>query len=219
MSEPLDVPLRGVSSKFARAVKRLLDIVLSLGALLFLLPLFALTALCIWIEDGRPIFFIQPRAGRRRAVFPILKFRSMKVNRVPVQEMGQVREDHPLVTRTGRIIRRLKIDEFPQFWHVLTGEMSLVGPRPTIPEQVEAYTPFQLLRLEMPPGCTGWGQINGGTQLEWDDRIRLDVWYCAHWTLTLDFIIVCKTLGVLIFGERINSRAVEEARAFARSLE
>jgi len=174
-----------------------------------------IVSLLILIDDGWPVFLKQKRIGQNFKEFELLKFRSMKVNNIPVEQMGQVREDNPLVTRIGRIIRRFKIDELPQLINVLLGDMSLVGPRPTVPEQVKRYTDFEKLRLKMKPGITGWAQVNGNTQLSWDERIKLDVWYIEHWSLWLDFIIVIKTIKVVLFGERPVTKAIKEAKDFA----
>lgn len=196
-------------------VKRMIDIIVSISVITISLPLMIIVSLLILIDDGLPVFFKQKRIGQNFKEFELLKFRSMKVNNIPVEQMGQVREDNPLVTRIGRIIRRFKIDELPQLINVLLGDMSLVGPRPTVPEQVKRYTDFEKLRLKMKPGITGWAQVNGNTQLSWDERIKLDVWYIEHWSLWLDFIIVIKTIKVVLFGERPVTKAIKEAKDFA----
>jgi len=196
-------------------VKRMIDIIVSISVITISLPLMIIVSLLILIDDGWPVFFKQKRIGQNFKEFELLKFRSMKVNNIRVEQMGQVREDNPLVTRIGRIIRRFKIDELPQLINVLLGDMSLVGPRPTVPEQVKRYTDFEKLRLKMKPGITGWAQVNGNTQLSWDERIKLDVWYIEHWSLWLDFIIVIKTIKVVLFGERPVTKAIKEAKDFA----
>jgi len=196
-------------------VKRMIDIIVSISVITISLPLMIIVSLLILIDDGWPVFLKQKRIGQNFKEFELLKFRSMKVNNIPVEQMGQVREDNPLVTRIGRIIRRFKIDELPQLINVLLGDMSLVGPRPTVPEQVKRYTDFEKLRLKMKPGITGWAQVNGNTQLSWDERIKLDVWYIEHWSLWLDFIIVIKTIKVVLFGERPVTKAIKEAKDFA----
>ena len=196
-------------------VKRMIDIIVSISVITISLPLMIIVSLLILIDDGWPVFLKQKRIGQNFKEFELLKFRSMKVNNIPVEQMGQVREDNLLVTRIGRIIRRFKIDELPQLINVLLGDMSLVGPRPTVPEQVKRYTDFEKLRLKMKPGITGWAQVNGNTQLSWDERIKLDVWYIEHWSLWLDFIIVIKTIKVVLFGERPVTKAIKEAKDFA----
>ena len=120
-----------------------------------------------------------------------------------------------MVTSVGRWMRRLKIDELPQLLNVLCGEMSLIGPRPTIPEQVVAYSEFQRRRLEILPGITGWAQINGGIEISWPERIMLDVWYVDHRSLWLDIQILARTAAVILFGDQRNQGALNEARAHA----
>lgn len=196
-------------------MKRVLDVLASAAALLAASPVMALAAIGILLEDGGPLLYVQPRAGRGGRVFHALKFRTMRVHQIPAHEMAQVRTGDPLVTRVGGILRRLKIDELPQLVNVLRGDMSLVGPRPTLPEQVQAYTPFQRRRLEVTPGVTGWAQVNGNTELPWDERIMLDVWYVDHRSLWLDLRILARTLAVIVGGERVRSGPLEQARLHA----
>ncbi len=183
--------------------------------LLVLSPLLLATMLCIVLEDGLPIFFTQKRAGQNDKEFDILKFRSMRVNTEAAETMGTVTGSHPLVTRTGRFIRRFKIDELPQIINVLKGDLSLVGPRPTLPAQVKEYSDFERRRLELKPGMTGWAQVNGNINLSWEERIALDIWYVENWSLILDFKILLRTVGVVLFGETPNRHALEEAHAYA----
>jgi lipopolysaccharide/colanic/teichoic acid biosynthesis glycosyltransferase len=135
----------------------------------------------------------------------------MKVNNLSVAETGQVDSGHPLVTRVGVILRRLKIDELPQLVNVLKGDISLVGPRPATAEHVRGYDAFQLLRLEMRPGLTGWAQINGNARLTWDERIALDIYYIDHWSLALDMVILFATFPVILRGERLHPAALKRA--------
>lgn len=201
----------------ARALKRGLDLCFATVALLVSSPLLLLAALSIYLEDRGPILFMQERVGQGGRSFRVYKFRSMRVNDTPVEEMGQVGKDHPMVTRTGRIIRRLKIDELPQLFNVLTGEMSLVGPRPTIREQVERYDAYERRRLLVVPGVTGWAQVNGNTRFEWSERILLDVWYVENWSLWLDIKILVRTVHVILQGECRNETALLEAMRYADS--
>ena len=199
----------------ARTVKRLLDIVGAGSLLLVTGPIQALAALAVLVDAGRPAFFRQPRAGRDGRPFEILKLRTMRRSDVPPDELGQVGTGHPLVTRTGRVLRRYKVDELPQLLSVLKGDMSLVGPRPTLPEQVARYDEFERRRLAVPPGITGWAQVNGNTELSWSERILLDVWYVDHWSLALDTKILARTLAVVLGGERADATALDTARAHA----
>jgi len=203
-----------MTRSLALFLKRFLDILLSLSALLVLSPLLLLTALLIRLEDGPPVFYRQTRVGKDGETFDILKFRSMRVNDAPAAMMGTVTSDHPLVTRVGRFTRRFKVDELPQLLNVLKGELSLVGPRPTLPEQVAEYDDFARRRLLMRPGITGWAQVNGNIQLSWEDRIALDVFYVDHWSLTFDAYILWRTVSVVLFGEKPNPKALEEAQRY-----
>lgn len=183
-----------------KTIKRILDVLFASLLLLITSPLLLLVAVLIKLESPGPIFFRQNRLGYRGEIFTILKLRSMKLHAVDTD--GQIYLDDPNVTAVGRIIRRLKIDELPQAWNILHGDMSLVGPRPTLPEQRAGYTPEQARRLDVLPGLTGWAQVNGGVQLTWDERITLDLWYIDHWSLWLDVRILFMTLNVVLRGER-----------------
>lgn len=199
-------------------VKRALDLSVASVALLVLSPLLLITALLILLEDGRPVFFRQRRAGLGGEAFSIFKFRSMRVNDAPVATMGAVTSAHPLVTKVGRVIRRTKIDELPQLLNVLKGDLSLVGPRPTIMEQIAEYDAFEQRRLTLKPGVTGWAQVCGGIYLPWEERIALDVWYIDHWSLMLDLEVLLRTVGVIVFGETLNRKALAEALAHERDV-
>ena len=198
-------------------LKRAIDVAASGTLLVAFSPLLALTALGIALEDGRPVFYRQLRVGVGEREYSLLKFRSMRVNTMSVDEVGQVRGDHELVTRVGRIIRRLKIDELPQLINVLAGDMSLVGPRPTVASQVRGYDELQRRRLEVRPGMTGWAQVNGNTEISWNERILLDVWYVDHRSLVLDLRILFRTVMVVLVGERPNPNALETASLYADS--
>lgn len=208
--------VRPQQSQFGYFLKRALDIVVSLTALLLTSPIWLVTSLWIYLQDFGPIFYRQERMGLDAQPFEALKLRSMQVNNFAVDELGQTTLSSPLVTPAGRFARRFKIDELPQLLNVLRGDMSLVGPRPTVRSQVEKYTPFQMRRQSVLPGATGWAQINGGIELNWNQRIVLDVWYVDHWSLWLDFKILSRTLGVILFGERANPAALEAAERYAR---
>ena len=205
---------------FGRFCKRFIDIAVSLGLLLFTWPIMLLTALCILLEDGFPVIFVQERVGQSGRPFRIMKFRSMKVNQQTVAEIGQIHgTDHHLLLRVGKAIRRLKIDELPQLFNILSGQMSLIGPRPTVQTSIDALEPFQRRRLEAKPGVTGWAQINGNIEVSWADRAHLDVWYIDHWSLWLDIRILVATVWVVVFGEKPNSRVIDEAKAHAERVQ
>lgn len=178
------------------ALKRLIDIVGSAIALVLLSPLLLVAALAIVLESGRPVFFRQVRAGLAGEPFRIWKFRTMRAD-APVID-APLEESDPGITRVGRILRATSIDELPQLINVLRGEMSLIGPRPTIPEQVAEYDDYQRRRLEVRPGITGWAQVNGRNTLSWAERIAHDVWYVDNRCFGLDCRIVWRTIRVLL---------------------
>ncbi len=199
----------------ALAVKRLFDIAVAGTLLVLTLPVQALAGLIVALDDGRPVLYQQQRAGKDGVAFRLRKFRTMRVNSTPPEELGPIAAGHPLVTASGRVLRRLKIDELPQLLSVLSGHMSLVGPRPALPEQAERYDEHERRRLAVAPGMTGWAQVNGNTALEWPDRIVLDIWYVDHWSLWLDVVILARTIAVVIGGERPDPRALSRAHDHA----
>ena len=187
--------------KINLGLKRIIDIVVSAAGLLVLSPIFLLTVFLIKITMPGKIFFQQERVGKGKKIFQILKFRTMKEDR-QAEEAHDFSKDAQRMTRTGNILRRLKIDELPQLWNVFAGDMSLVGPRPTVMEQVEQYDEFQMHRLDMRPGMTGLAQVNGNVSLPWNERIKYDVRYIEKFSVCLDFVIMIKTGLVVIFGEQ-----------------
>jgi len=197
-------------------LRRLIDILASSVLLLLASPIFLVTALAIRLSDHGPVFYRQTRAGWRGCPFELLKFRSMRVNNLPAVVMGQVGIEHPMVTPVGRWLRRFKIDELPQLLNVLRGDMTLIGPRPTVLEQVKEYTAFQRRRLDVLPGMTGWAQVNGGVEISWPERILLDVWYVDHRSLWLYLKIMWRTITVVLFGEAPDLMSLEEAIRYAR---
>ncbi len=190
---PDTVPGLQPSSSYDR-IKRLGDVVLAALLLVLGLPALVLVAVLIVAESGRPVLFKQTRIGRGCVPFEILKFRTLQPG---VHDPGNPRCQ---VTRVGRVLRRWGLDELPQLWNVLRGEMSLVGPRPTLPEQMAAYGAFERRRLVVRPGLTGWAQIHGRNALSWPERIRLDVWYVDHVSFGLDLRILLRTPYLLISG-------------------
>ncbi len=154
---------------------------------------FAVIAAAIKIDSRGPVFFRHPRIGRRGEEFIPLKFRTMEIGSMARGLGTSVADDDPRITRVGEFLRSWALDELPQLWNVLKGEMSLVGPRPTFGYQVKRYTDFQRRRLEVRPGITGWAQINGRNAISWPGRIELDVWYVDHASIWLDLKILVKT--------------------------
>ncbi|MBA2569495.1 MAG: sugar transferase, partial [Actinobacteria bacterium] len=157
-------------------MNRALDLAGSAVGLAVSGPLLAAAALAIKLDDGGPVLYRQRRVGWRGEEFDLLKLRTMVVGAETQGAGWAVNRGDPRITRVGRLLRRLSLDELPQFWNVLRGDMSLIGPRPTLGYQVEQYTPRQRRRLEVRPGLTGWAQIHGRAQLPWDERIELDLW-------------------------------------------
>jgi lipopolysaccharide/colanic/teichoic acid biosynthesis glycosyltransferase len=156
------------------------------------------------VESGRPVILRQPRAGRAGRPFSMLKFRTMVPDAVRVgRELGLSEDpfgvipDDPRITRSGRFLRRTSLDELPQLWNVLRGDMSLVGPRPDLLEQVANYAPSDRRRLAVKPGITGWAQIHGRDEIPWEGRFELDAWYVEHWSLALDARILVGTFTQL----------------------
>jgi lipopolysaccharide/colanic/teichoic acid biosynthesis glycosyltransferase len=196
------------------AVKRAFDIVVAAAALVVTAPLIALVALATKLESPHlPLFFNDTVMGRNAARFRMFKFRTMRPHAIDYEHRPEVTADNPLVTRVGRVLRRAKLDELPQLWNVLRGDMSIVGPRPMDPVRYGRATEFQRQRLLMRPGLTGWAQVNGNINWSWDARMEMDVWYIAHWSLTLDLRILVMTIPVLITSERprdVGSRRITD---------
>ncbi len=175
-------------------MKRALDVVLSGMGLIVLAVPFALIAVAIKLDARGPVFFRHPRVGKDGVPFVPLKFRTMVAGAMDQGLGTSVSEGDARITRVGRFLRLWALDELPQLWNVLRGEMSLVGPRPTFAYQVERYNGFQRRRLEVRPGITGWAQINGRNAISWPERIELDVWYVDRASLGLDLTILVKTM-------------------------
>ncbi len=181
-------------------MSRARDLAISLVTLALASPLLLLAALAIKLEDRGPVLYRQRRVGKDGVDFELLKLRTMVVGAETIGAGYAVDEGDSRITRVGRFLRRLSLDELPQLWNVVRGEMSIVGPRPTLRYQVERYTPRQRRRLEVKPGITGWAQVHGRAKLPWAERIELDVWYVEHRSAWLDLKILAKTPAAL-FGE------------------
>jgi lipopolysaccharide/colanic/teichoic acid biosynthesis glycosyltransferase len=181
-------------------VNRVADVVIAGGALLVASPALALAAVAIKLEDGGPVLYRQTRVGTKGADFELLKLRTMVVGAETMGAGLAVNHGDPRITRTGRLLRKLSLDELPQLWNVVRGEMSVIGPRPTLRYQVEQYDERQLRRLDVRPGITGWAQVNGRASLPWADRIELDVWYVEHRSPLLDLKILARTPSALFRG-------------------
>lgn len=180
-------------------MKRLFDIITCFILLPLLLPLMAAAAVAVAIDSGPPAMFLQDRVGRNGRIFRIYKFRTM----IPdAERKGPLlaERDDPRVTRVGRFLRRWSLDELPQIFNVIKGEMSLVGPRPELPQLVAGYTPWQRQVLESLPGVTGFSQIHGRDDLPMDTKLRLDVYYLRHRSLAMDLWIIWRTAFELVSG-------------------
>jgi lipopolysaccharide/colanic/teichoic acid biosynthesis glycosyltransferase len=193
-------------------LKRALDVLLSLAALAALLPVFGAVALLIKLGDRGPVFFRQTRVGRDGRTFPMLKFRSMVVNAEALKAQLMAKnemaggvtfkmKDDPRITPLGRWLRKFSVDELPQFWNVLVGDMSLVGPRPPLPREVEQYGVLDRQRLQVRPGLTCFWQVGGRSQINFEGQVRLDVRYIRSQSLWTDLVLLFRTVPAVLMGE------------------
>ncbi len=182
-------------------MKRLFDLVAASAGLIVLSPVLLAVALAVRLFIGRPVIFRQSRPGLHGRPFVLLKFRTMSDER---DDEGNLLPDEKRLTRLGKWLRHSSLDELPELWNVLKGEMSLVGPRPLLMEYLPLYTPEQARRHEVRPGITGWAQVNGRNALDWDERLRLDVWYVDHHGLWLDLRILWMTLFKVLRSEGVT---------------
>ncbi len=191
--------------------KRLLDILVASAGLVILSPVILLVAILVRIFLGTPILFRQQRPGYKGKPFYIHKFRTMTEARRPD---GELLPDADRLTPLGRLLRRLSLDEMPEIFNVLRGEMSLVGPRPLLMEYLPRYSSEQMRRHDAYPGLTGWAQVHGRNAISWGDKFRLDVWYVDHWSFWLDIQIILLTLWKVIKREGINQPGQETIEYF-----
>jgi lipopolysaccharide/colanic/teichoic acid biosynthesis glycosyltransferase len=181
-------------------VPRIADIAIATLALIVASPVLLIAAIAIKFGSRGPVIYRSRRVGLDGREFELLKLRTMHTGNDPVGVGTPVYADDPRVTRVGAVLRRLSLDELPNLVNVLRGELAIVGPRPTLRAQVEAYTPHQRRRLEVRPGLTGWAQVNGRAGIPWEERIELDVWYVEHRSLGLDLGILARSFRMLITG-------------------
>ena len=186
----------------AFAFKRAMDVALASAGIALTAPIVAAAAAATRISNGTPVFFRQQRPGKGARPFWVLKFRTMNDGRAPD---GTLLPDARRLTPVGRFLRQTSIDELPQLWNVLRGDMSLVGPRPLLMQYLSRYSPEQGRRHDVLPGITGWAQINGRNALSWNEKFALDIWYVDHWTPWLDVRILAKTVTRVIAREGISS--------------
>ena len=186
----------------SQTMKRLVDIVVASVAILLLSPIFILVAYKVRKNLGAPIFFYQERPGKDGKLFKMIKFRSMKD---ATDSEGNALPDEQRITPFGQKLRSTSLDEMPQLFNVLKGDMSIVGPRPMLKEFVELYSPEQARRLEVKPGMTGLAQVSGRNELDYEERFKCDVWYVDHHNTLVDFRIMFQTVGVMLKREGINA--------------
>lgn len=199
---------------YVRFGKRVVDVVLSALVLVILSPLMFIIALVIRLALGRPVLFRQQRPGLHGRPFTLYKFRTMTEAR---DEHGNLLPDEQRLTCFGRFLRSTSLDELPELWNVLKGDMSLVGPRPLLMEYLPLYTPEQMRRHEVKPGITGWAQVNGRNALSWEERFALDVWYVDHLSFWLDMKILLLTFWKVFRREGIAHPGVETMPKFTGS--
>lgn len=183
--------------------KRIFDFMFALVLIIVLIPLFFILAILIIIDSGYPVFFTQIRIGKQGKAFKIYKFRTMTNDETHQDKGNIILMDDYRITRLGKYLRKYSLDELPQLINILRGEMSIIGPRPTLEYQVKKYNARQYKRLDVRPGITGWAQVNGRNSLIWAQKIELDVWYVENMTLWLDFKILCLTLFVLFQTKQV----------------
>lgn len=185
------------------ALKRCLDLVAATCLLIVSAPLIFLAAIAIKLESPGPVFFCQERVGKNGTRFRIWKLRSMANNAVNEGAGLMTFQNDPRITRVGAWLRKYRIDELPQVFNILHGEMSLVGPRPLLAEYLPNYSERDRRRLLVKPGATGWQQVNGGSRNTWDERITLDLWYVDHWSIWLDLKVLFLTVLVVLKADSV----------------
>ena len=203
-----------MNKKLQLLVKRGLDVLFSfIGLVVFFVFILAI-ALAVKLSLKGPVFFKHARPGKEGKIFYLYNFRTMKDLR---DEDGNLLPDEARLTRLGKFMRRLSLDELPELWNVLKGDMSLVGPRPLVIQYLDRYTPEQARRHEVTPGITGWAQINGRNALTWEKKFEYDAWYIDNWSLLLDIKIIFISIWKVIKGEGINQPGFATAEEFMGS--
>lgn len=183
-----------------RLIKRAVDLLVAITLLVIISPIFLALCILIYFRMGSPIFFIQKRPGMNGKIFSIIKFRTM-LN----QPIGPELNDYERLTTLGSIMRKLSLDEIPQLLNVIRGDLSLVGPRPLLIEYLPHYNKRQQMRHDVPPGITGWAQINGRNSISWEQKFDYDVWYVENWSLALDIKILVLTFFKVVKRSGVNA--------------
>ncbi len=194
--------------------KRFFDLLLAFLGLVILSPFLLIIAILVLLSMGWPIFYTQPRPGLGTRIFRICKFRTMRELH---DGDGKLSPDEQRLTKIGKFLRASSLDELPELFNILAGQMSFVGPRPLLVQYLERYTPDQLRRQFVLPGMTGWAQVNGRNALSWEDKFKLDVWYVDHWSFWLDIKILFITLWKVITAQGINQPGQATAAEFMGS--
>lgn len=189
---------------FSRGIKLIADRLMAALLLILFSPILLVVAILIRIRMGTPIVFTQTRPGKDGNIFTVYKFRTMTSD---CDAEGNLLSDEERLIPLGQFLRKASLDEFPQLWNVLTGDMSFVGPRPLLVRYLERYNSEQARRHDVQPGITGWAQVNGRNALSWDEKFRLDIWYVDHWSLWLDFKILLLTVKKVLKQEGISQSA------------
>ena len=195
-------------------LKRLLDLALAIPGIILISPFLLLIALLVRLYHGKPVFFRQLRPGYQGKPFYLYKFRTMTED---LDEQGRLMPDSYRLTRLGTFLRTTSLDELPEVFQVISGKMSLVGPRPLLMQYLERYTPEQARRHEALPGITGWAQINGRNAISWEDKFEMDVWYVDHWSFWLDVKILLLTFWKVLKREGISQPGRSTADEFQGS--
>lgn len=191
--------------------KRLFDLMITIPGLIILSPILCIISICIWLVEGRPIFFRQARPGLHGKIFTVYKFRTMRIKK---DDKGNDLPDAERISPLGRFLRSSSLDELPQLYNILRGEMSLVGPRPLLIAYLNRYTPEQARRHDVIPGIIGWAQVNGRNAISWEEKFRLDVWYVDHFSLWLDIQIFFLSIWKVFIHEGITQPGHASAEEF-----
>lgn len=197
-------------------LKRLFDVLFAITAGLVALPILLLLGVAVRIILGSPVIFNQERAGKERRPFRMIKFRSMSTTR---DRDGKLLNDAERTGKFGYVLRRSRLDELPELWNVLIGDMSVIGPRPILPDKIEVLGERGLVRCSVKPGLTGWAQVNGNAKLTDDEKVDLDLWYIEHRNFLTDILIIAKTGLVMVCGEKRNEKHLAQAVSAAMNRE